>query len=253
MHINSGMESGMQVAVRPHGAGRGLASLSARARSRTSSSIAGVSLPVNVFCWLGWNVPSSGSPAPSSKSAPWPKRGRGRGTCAPRSCSAASQANCAEADDHPDVPAAARAPARPTAGMRRAPPGSGGSAAARSARRRRSTRRAAAGRRRARREIGWLAKPARCIAAIRKSPDRSPVNTRPVRLPPCAAGARPRTYTRAAGSPKPGVGAAPVGLRREGGAALARDALAPGDQARAAAALDDAGLQVGKGARRFRQ
>ena len=32
------------------------------------------------------------------------------------------------------------------------------------------------------------------------------MNTRPVRLPPCAAGASPSTYTRACGSPKPGTG-----------------------------------------------
>ena len=30
-----------------------------RARSRTASSIGGVSRPVNVFCWLGWYVPTS--------------------------------------------------------------------------------------------------------------------------------------------------------------------------------------------------
>jgi hypothetical protein len=56
------------------------------------------------------------------------------------------------------------------------------------------------------REIGWFASPARCRAANRKSPDRSPVNTRPVRLPPCAAGARPSRRIRAAGSPKPAIG-----------------------------------------------
>ena len=44
------------------------------------------------------------------------------------------------------------------------------------------------------------------MAANSQSPERSPVNTRPVRLPPWAAGARPRTSTRAAGSPKPGTG-----------------------------------------------
>ena len=55
------------------------------------------------------------------------------------------------------------------------------------------------------RSAGWRS-PARCSAANRKSPERSPVNTRPVRLAPCAAGARPRISTRAAGSPKPGIG-----------------------------------------------
>src|SRR5439155_306221 len=51
-----------------------------------------------------------------------------------------------------------------------------------------------------------LANPAACMAVIRKSPEPSPVNTRPVRFAPCAAGARPSTRTRAPGSPKPGNG-----------------------------------------------
>ncbi len=51
-----------------------------------------------------------------------------------------------------------------------------------------------------------MAKPARCSAAKSQSPDRSPVNTRPVRLAPWAAGASPATSTRAAGSPNPGAG-----------------------------------------------
>src|SRR5947209_9854697 len=45
--------------------------------------------------------------------------------------------------------------------------------------------------------IGEFAKPARCIAAYRKSPDRSPVNTRPVRFAPLAAGPSPTTTIRA--------------------------------------------------------
>ena len=55
-------------------------------------------------------------------------------------------------------------------------------------------------------DVGWLARPARCIARNSQSPLRSPVNTRPVRLAPCAAGASPTTTMRAAGSPKPGTG-----------------------------------------------
>src|SRR5437588_4206466 len=39
-----------------------------------------------------------------------------------------------------------------------------------------------------------------------KLPEASPVNGRPVRLEPCAPGARPSTTTRALGSPKPGTG-----------------------------------------------
>src|SRR5436190_1505070 len=53
---------------------------------------------------------------------------------------------------------------------------------------------------------GRFAKPFRCIEANSQSPERSPVKTRPVRFPPWAAGARPSTYTRARGSPKPGTG-----------------------------------------------
>lgn len=44
---------------------------------------------------------------------------------------------------------------------------------------------------------------------MRKSPDPpapSPVNTRPVRLAPWAAGASPTMSSDAAGSPKPGTG-----------------------------------------------
>src|SRR5699024_7918547 len=46
----------------------------------------------------------------------------------------------------------------------------------------------------------------RCRAAKIQSPDRSPVNTRPVRFAPCAAGARPTSSSCARGSPNPGAG-----------------------------------------------
>ena len=82
---------------------------------------------------------------------------------------------------------------------------------------------------------GWRS-PARCSAANRKSPERSPVKIRPVRLPPCAAGASPRISTRAAGSPKPGHRPAPVVLVAKRRPLLARDLLAPLDEAGAAAA-----------------
>ncbi len=65
-----------QAAGRTHAAAaRGPEAIS-NARRSTSSSIAGVSRPVNVFCWLGWKHPSSGQRPGAS--APWPKRGRGR-------------------------------------------------------------------------------------------------------------------------------------------------------------------------------
>jgi hypothetical protein len=54
--------------------------------------------------------------------------------------------------------------------------------------------------------VGWLANPARHIARYRKSPDRSPVNIRPVRLAPWAAGARPTTSSRARPSMVPKLG-----------------------------------------------
>src|SRR5262249_27893148 len=55
-------------------------------------------------------------------------------------------------------------------------------------------------------ETGWLASPARYSAAYSHSPLRSPVNIRPVRFAPCAAGARPTTQIRASTGPNPGTG-----------------------------------------------
>src|SRR6185437_8165062 len=52
-------------------------------------------------------------------------------------------------------------------------------------------------------DVGWFAKPTRNSEANSQSPERSPVKIRPVRLPPCAAGARPSSRTRACGSPNP--------------------------------------------------
>src|SRR5450631_2052165 len=54
--------------------------------------------------------------------------------------------------------------------------------------------------------VGRLAYPARCRAAYSQSPLRSPVNIRPVRLVPLAAGARPTTRIFGSGSPNPGPG-----------------------------------------------
>ena len=45
-----------------------------RIRRRTLAYIAGVTLPVAVFCWLGWYTPNSRVPAAGrSTSAPWAK------------------------------------------------------------------------------------------------------------------------------------------------------------------------------------
>src|ERR1700724_694840 len=54
--------------------------------------------------------------------------------------------------------------------------------------------------------VGWLTSPARNSAAYNWSPERSPVNIRPVRLAPCAAGASPTISTPGRSDPKPGTG-----------------------------------------------
>ena len=73
------------------------------------------------------------------------------------------------------------------------------------------------------------------------------MNIRPVRFAPWAAGARPRSSTRAPGSPKPGSGRPQYALAGEGGPLLARDLLAPGDEPRAAPAGRDPALELGEG------
>ena len=55
-------------------------------------------------------------------------------------------------------------------------------------------------------EVGMAASPQRYSEANSTSPLRSPVKIRPVRFPPCAAGASPRISTRASSSPHPGTG-----------------------------------------------
>ena len=188
----------------------------ARGRAGPRRASPAVSLPVNVFCWLGWKQPSS-VPGAGVASAPWPKRGRGRG--------AACRARRA---------GAARRPRRTRRGRRR-PATSGSCASSATDHGRQASRSSGVGllaggaqrtaaviqasrelqpvAARGRRSAGWRSR-SRCSAANRKSPERSPVNTRPVRLAPWAAGARPRTSTRAAGSPKPGTGGPSTPRRR---------------------------------------
>ena len=79
--------------------------------------------------------------------------------------------------------------------------------------------------------------------ASRKSPERSPVNTRPVRFPLCAAGARPRRKIRAAGSPKPATGRPQYDSPAQA-ARFSRHPLAPLDEAGASPALGDLPLQA---------
>ena len=98
-------------------------------------------------------------------------------------------------------------------------------------------------------DVVRLAKPARCSAAIRKSPEPpvpSPVNTRPVRFAPCAAGARPQQEQPARGIAKAGHGLAPVLLVTIRRALLARDVLTIAPQPRAARARHDRGGDAGQ-------
>jgi hypothetical protein len=55
-------------------------------------------------------------------------------------------------------------------------------------------------------DVGSAANPVRCNAAYSTSPEESPVNIRPVRLVPLAAGASPTSSTSASGSPNDGPG-----------------------------------------------
>ena len=164
--------------------GVALHAASSRARRSTASSIAAVSLPVNVFCWLGWKQPSS---VHAARLAP---RRRGRSAAAAaaarrpsaRSRSAASQANAprqtitrtrsSSASSRSSQCGAVVALGRQRlVGRRRAAHGGGDAAVAQ--------REAVVAR--APTSAGWRS-PARCSAANRKSPERSPVNIRPVRL-----------------------------------------------------------------------
>ena len=78
----------------------------------------------------------------------------------------------------------------------------------------RCTRRATRARRRATPTSAGSRSRTRCIDANRKSPERSPVNTRPVRFPPCAAGASPTISTRGARVAEPGHRPRPSTSRR---------------------------------------
>src|SRR5437773_1428433 len=59
-------------------------SRSRRALRNTPRSIGRVSLPVNVFCWLGWYEAISATPSAKVATAPCAKRGARRGRGAPR-------------------------------------------------------------------------------------------------------------------------------------------------------------------------
>ncbi len=55
-------------------------------------------------------------------------------------------------------------------------------------------------------DVGWVARPTRCRLANSQSPELSPVNTRPVRLPPLAAGASPTITIDGVADPHPAIG-----------------------------------------------
>ncbi len=94
--------------------------------------------------------------------------------------------------------------------------------------------------------VGWLASPARCSAAKSTSPERSPVKIRPVRLPPCAAGASPRIAMRASARAEPGHRTSPVVLVAERRPLHGGDLLPPRHQPRAGEAVGHAGVEVGQ-------
>ena len=102
-------------------------------------------------------------------------------------------------------------------------------------------------------DVGRAANPVRCSAAQRTSPDESPVNIRPVRLVPFAAGARPTSSTSASGSPNDGPGRPQYGCVGERRAPTgAGDVLAPPHESRTGPAHRDPRLEVG-GCRRPRR
>ena len=165
-------------------------------------------------------------PSGIAAATPWPKRGSGRGTRRPHR-------RAARADRRPSRSCRARPPPGPRRSSRSSSSEIG--LAARHLVRRRLVvgRRAPRGRgdvgvaqRRARRpaltDVGWFAKPASWSARKSQSPLRSPVNIRPVRLPPCAAGARPTTTsTRAVRIAEAGQRPRPVRLARDSAGAVA--------------------------------
>ena len=144
---------------------------STRARVKTASNMGSVSVPVNVFCWLGWYEHSD-------------RQATGRGRLDP--VAEARPGTNAElgrhhlvgelAEGHHDArrPRAAPAPAAGTADTCRVRRWSARSSAVRSARRRSRTRRAARARRRAPR--WWAGWPARRATGRRTA---SPPNDRP--------------------------------------------------------------------------
>ena len=150
----------------------------------------------------------------------------------------------AEGDDGTQRAAAAAPPRRRATARRcRARPASVRWPAGRSAPPRASGCRSAAARRRRAVLVGCAARPARCSAANSQSPLRSPVKIRPVRLPPCAAGASPTTSNA-----RPLVAPA----RRSAGPSTARRRTTAASRRRPARATAPAAGRPGRPRRRRR-
>ena len=197
---------------------------------------------MKVFCWLGWKQPRIGRAAESR-----PRR-RGRtGDAASAASTPLTRERApdrlvgerAEHDDHLDARRAARARAPGTAGSGRAPPASACSRAGRTARRRRCRRRASSSPSSARTEVGWFAYPVRC--SEREQPVARAVAGEDAAGAVAAVrrGREPGDSTRACGIAEARDRPAPVLLVAERGPLLARDVLAPVDEAGARPALDD--------------
>ena len=160
------------------------------ARANTASSIGSVSRPVNVFCWLGWNEQSSVQPVGRgdldavAELRAWPHAELG-----------ARRLVGERAEAHHDAQArsAARARVEERRGTCRARRAAACCPAARTSPTAVTHAPVSGSPSSIDTDVGWLARPARCIARYRQSPERSPVNTRPVRLAPWAAGASPST------------------------------------------------------------
>ena len=170
------------------------------ARRRTASSIGRVSHRVNVFCCDGWNEPSRVGPPSTTTSTPCPNRGRGR---RPYARLAASKPNAPRPTT--TAGAARPAPVRGTERTSRARPasvrcrwgaldGCGDPHVAQL-----EPVAGVRGRRLVRQTDGVHGGEQEVAAAVAGE-------DAPGAVGPWAAGARPTTTIRAAGSPKPGTG-----------------------------------------------
>ncbi len=200
-----------------------------------------------MFCWLGWKQPSSVN---------GPTVGLGAVTEAGLGLRRVAEMRRAPVAHRPTRTSRARrsrvrrraprSPVRGTAGTCPVPPSSACSRAARSGSRPRRTRGRDANRRPAPPTSAGSRTPQRWSDANRKSPDRSPVKIRPVRLPPCAAGRETEDQHAGVGIAEPGHGSSPVLLVGEPRDLDPRDLLAPPDEPGTRAARDDLGLDHGR-------